>query len=130
VRLSSIDWKTSSAGNRCGDKGRFGNLNILPGTDLPFNRGAVVVRPQAKQPLTDFFAFSDSELVVDGVSFLSNFHRPRTMIKPFVIGTQCVSNATFLGTADGTSPPTLDPQSYRVTLESLVLEGPPNLTLP
>jgi len=128
VRLSSIDWVTSRAGNRCGDAGTFSGT--FPSQDFPLNRGAVVVRPQAEQPSTDFFAFSDSELVVDGVSFASNLHGPTTMIKPFVIGTQCVPNTTFLGTADGTSPPTLDPQSYRVILKSLVLEGPPNLTLP
>ena len=38
--------------------------------------------------------------------------------------------ATVLSTSSGRFGPTIDPQSYRITLESLVLEGPPGLTLP
>jgi len=128
VRLKGISWGTSSQGNRCGNAGSFSGT--FPSVNFPLTRGTIVVRPNADQPATDFFVFSDKELVVDGVSYMANLAGPRTMIKPFVLGTQCVSSAVPLQTSAGTSLPTLDPQSFRVILESLILEGPPNLTLP
>ena len=80
--------------------------------------------------VSNHVVFSDKELVSDGVSFASNLAGPRTMIKPLYLGMQCASMATVLTDSSGTHPPTLDPQAYRITLEKLVLEGPPNLTLP
>ena len=56
-------------------------MELLPGTDLPLTRGTVVVRPLSEQPSTVFFAFSDSDMVVDGVSFASNLGGPRSSRK-------------------------------------------------
>lgn len=129
VRLKEIRWGTSKQGIRCGNAGTFSAT--FPGFDLPtLSRGAVVVRPNADQPESDFVAFGAQELVVDGVTYSSNLAGPRTMIKPMVLPMQCVSMAMPLTTNTGTHPPTLDPQSFRIILEKLVLEGPPNLSLP
>jgi len=127
VRLVGIDWSETRVGNRCGQEGQF--THTFPSVQFSFARGSVFVRGDINQRPSDFVVFSDTELIVDGVSF-GKVTGPRTVIKPMVVATQCVSLATPLQTAGGTSLPTIDPQSYRVTLTSLVLQGPPGLTLP
>ncbi len=52
------------------------------------------------------------------------------MIAPMTLAVQCISMAVILQTSSGTSLPTTDPQSFAIVLDSLVLEGPPGLTLP
>ena len=127
VRLKEIEWGSKKTGNRCGLEGTFSGMEFGVGS---FTRGALVVKPDANPSPSDHVVFGDKELVVDGVSFASNLSGPRTMIKPLYLGMQCASMATVLVTSSGKFGPTLDPQAYRITLKKLVLEGPPNLTLP
>ncbi|MCM3875585.1 MAG: hypothetical protein NEA02_04115 [Thermoanaerobaculia bacterium] len=127
VRLKEIEWDSKRTGNRCGLEGTFTSMQFSPG---PLSRGALTVKPDASPSVSDHVVFSDKELVFDGQSFKSNLSRPTTMIKPLYLGMQCVSMATVLTNSSGTHGPTLDPQAYRITLKKLVLEGPPNLTLP
>jgi hypothetical protein len=128
VRLRQLRWTTTRVGNRCGSAGTFSAG--LPSLQLPLTRGAVVVRPDASQTASDFEVFSDTQLAVDGVVYGSNLSGPTAMIAPMAIGTECASMGTILVTSQGKFGPTLDPQSFRVTLDQVVLEGPPNLTLP
>lgn len=127
VRLKEIEWDSKKTGNRCGLAGSFSSMSFSPGATT---RGALVVKPDANPSVSDHVVFGDKELVFDGVSFKSNLSGPTTMIKPLYLGMQCAPMSLPLQTAGGTSLPTLDPQAYRITLKKLVLEGPPNLTLP
>ena len=126
VRLAEITWRSATTGNRCG---LYGTLShTFPSLDFTFTRGVTVVRPDANQPVTDFFIFGDNSIIEDGVSFATGLNGPRTLIKPFSIGLQCVSMVTVFSTSAGTFGPTVDPQSFTFILERLVLEGPPGLT--
>ena len=126
VRLAEISWRSASNGNRCG---RYGTLShTFPGVRFTFARGTTIVRPDLSQPASDFIAFGDNSVVDDGVSFASNVNGPRTVIKPFSMGLQCVSVLTVLSTSQGTFGPTTDPQSFAFILERIVLEGPPGLS--
>jgi hypothetical protein len=127
VRLAAIEWSSARTGNRCGLNGDFSHT--LPSLSFNLTRGTVVVRPDAGQPVTDFFAFGDNSIVDDGVTFASNLNGPRTLIKPFTIGIQCVSSLTVLSTSSGTFPPTTDPQSFTFILRRIVLEGPPGMSM-
>ena len=127
VRLAAIEWSSARTGNRCGLNGDFSHT--LPSVSFNLTRGTVVVRPDADQPVTDFFAFGDNSIVDDGVTFGSNLNGPRTVIKPLTIGIQCVSSLTVLSTGSGTFPPTTDPQSFTFILRRIVLEGPPGMSM-
>ncbi len=123
VRLKEIDWKPAEVGNRChqarNSSGGFVSFSLT--------RGTAVVRPEADQPVTDFFTFSDSQLAVDGVTFGSQLHGPQTMIKQLTLAIECTSMAVVFVTSDGTFGPTSDPQSYGIVLDKIVFEGPPGL---
>lgn len=125
VRLKEIHWKSAKVGNRCGLAGSFSQT--FPSVSPSLTRGTVVVKPDADQAASSFFTFSDTQLVVDGVTFASNLSGPRTMILPFTLGTQCVSTLTVLVTVQGKFGPTIDPQSYGIVLDKVVFEGPPGL---
>jgi hypothetical protein len=128
VRLAAIEWSSARTGNRCGLDGEFSHT--LPGaSSFSFTRGTIVVRPDANQPVTDFFLFGDNSIVDDGVTFASGLNGPRTLIKPLTIGIQCVSSLTVLSTGSGTFPPTTEPQSYTFILRRIVLEGPPGKSI-
>ena len=128
VRLKQITWRVSRQGNRCQLFGSVSStlplINILP------TRGTVFVKPEASMLASDFFAFGDKDIVYDGVSYATNLSGPRTLIVPMTLAVQCASMALPLQTSSGTSFPTTDPQSYAIILDSVVLEGPPGLTLP
>lgn len=128
VRLKEIRWGSKKVGNRCGLSGTFSGGDIVNFGTL--SRGALLVKPDADTSASDHVVFGDKDLVVDGVSYSSSLSAPHFMIKPLVLGMQCVSMATVLTDSSGTHGPTTDPQAYRMTLEKVVFEGPPNLTLP
>jgi hypothetical protein len=126
VRLAEIGWRSTKVGNRCGLYGTFSHT--FPGVSFTFARGVTVVKPDANQPASDFFVFGDNTVTEDGVTFASGLNGPRTVIKPFAIGIQCVSVLTILTTSQGTFGPTTDPQAFAFVLDRVVLEGPPGLT--
>jgi hypothetical protein len=126
VRLTEIRWKTNTVGQRCGEAGSFSPT--LPSSSFAFTRGSVVVNPDTRQPVRDFFAFGHGAIVAGGVT-LTTSSRPTTVMLPMVVDLQCVSMAVPLQTSTGILPPTTSPQSFGVILDRLVLEGPPGLSL-
>ena len=126
VQLKDIHWRVTRQGNRCDLYGTYSSALLTP----LLTRGTVFVKPEAGMQASDFTAFGDQSLIYDGASFATNLHGPRTMIAPMTLAVQCISMAVILQTSSGTSLPTTDPQSFAIVLDSLVLEGPPGLTLP
>jgi hypothetical protein len=126
VRLAEIRWRSTTTGNRCGRFGTFSHT--FPSVGFTFARGATIVRPDLDQAPSEFIAFGDNTVVDDGVTFGSNLNGPRTVIKPFVMATQCVSMAIVLHTAQGSFGPTTALQEFTYILDRIVLEGPPGLS--
>jgi hypothetical protein len=127
VRLKEIRWRENFQGQRCGPAGRFSGT--FPALEFSLTRGAKVVRADLEEGPGAYTVFSDRELAKDGVIYASNLRGPREMVLPLVLATQCVSSATILQTVNGPLAPTLDPQAYRIILDSVTFEGPPGLNL-
>ena len=127
LRLKSIEWGERRVGNRCSIANR---VQVLPGTQLTLDRGAVLVRPATEPLPSSFVAFSDFEIVFEGVRYASDLRGPRTLLLPMVFDLHCFSSLTVLQTAEGRFGPTVDPQSFGIVLERVVFSGPPGLTLP
>lgn len=126
VRLSEIRWRTNVVGERCGRAGTFSPT--LPSSNFTLTRGSVVVNPTIRQPVSDFFAFDQANIVVDGVTLMT-VTQPTTVLIPMLIDLQCVSMAIPLQTGTGILPPTTSPQSFGVILDRIVLVGPAGLSL-
>ncbi len=127
VQLAEIEWGVNETGNRCGPKSTLSAG--LPGVSFTMTRGSVEVRPSAGQAASTFTAFGDDDIVVDGVTFATGLHAPRTLMKPLVFPLRCVSMATILTDAQGRHGPTASPQSFGVVLRRLVFTGPPGLSI-
>jgi hypothetical protein len=87
------------------------------------------VRPDAGQPVSDFVAFGDNTIAIDGVTFFTGLTAPHTMLRTLTMAGQCASMALPLTNSSGTHPPTTAPQSYGIILDRLVLKGPPGMSV-
>jgi len=126
VRIAEIEWYSTKDGNRCGAASTLSST--IPGVSFTMARGSIEVRPSADQPPSDFMAFGDNNIEVDGVTFASNLTTPRTLFKSLYFPMKCVSMAAVFTDSYGTHGPTTDPQSYSVVLRRIVFTGPPGLS--
>jgi hypothetical protein len=96
---------------------------------LDLARGSIEVRPSAGQTPSEFMAFGDNTIEVDGVTFASNLMTPRTLFKSLYFALKCASMAAVFTDENGRHGPTLDPQAYSVVLRRIVFTGPPGLSI-
>lgn len=127
VRIAEIEWYVNKNGNRCGAASTISSS--LPGVEFTLARGSIEVRPSAGQSPSDFMAFGDNKIEVDGVTFASNLTTPRTLFKSLYFPEKCASMAAVFHDANGTYGPTTDPQSYGVVLRRIVFTGPPGKSI-
>jgi hypothetical protein len=126
VRLTEIRWRTNVVGERCGRGGTFSPT--LPSSNFTLTRASVLVNPTISQPATDFFAFAEGPIVVDGVTLMTTT-QPTTVLIPMLVDLQCISMAIPLQTSTGILPPTTSPQSFGIILDRIVLVGPAGLSV-